>query len=279
MVTRAAQGRSSRQAWRAARVRVGGQLIASLSDKYHGRRSTYSYYGCRCDRCRDANRAAAREQQPAQRPAPSRTPEPVSSAAPEPAPSPAPAPAAESASPKPAPPPERAAPEPAPKLPSDPIPAFSTSAADHVTSRTHLELVLEAYHRPVIVPGVPDRPDLETRIAEGCLIRVRSETGEIVFVGDAERSSDEPTFLAPTQAPKRRKRGGSGSRLPTSMREIRTRLVELECTLDDAHWHTRVTLPNGRHLQIPKTPSDGRSIRNLVSQFRDSGLDLRRDAS
>jgi len=56
--------RHSRAKFYAARVNVDGVLVAPVPDHFHGRMSTYTARGCRCDQCKEAKRqyeAARRE--------------------------------------------------------------------------------------------------------------------------------------------------------------------------------------------------------------------------
>lgn len=41
---------------RAQRINVNGELIAPVPDDQHGRYTTYTYYACRCTRCRAEGR-------------------------------------------------------------------------------------------------------------------------------------------------------------------------------------------------------------------------------
>lgn len=118
---------------------------------------------------------------------------------------------------------------------------------------------------------------MERRAADGHLIKVNTESGLIVFVGEHDQSSAAPESLRQCAAPKRRKRGGSGSGMPTDYGEIVERLVEQGCAIDQTARHIKVTLPDGRRRTLPKTTSDWRSVRNTVSQFKADGVDLRRD--
>lgn len=64
MPTNAVVGGDRRRDWYDARIWVGGRLVAPLPEQYHGKRSTYDYYGCRCDLCGKAASERPRRRSP-----------------------------------------------------------------------------------------------------------------------------------------------------------------------------------------------------------------------
>lgn len=159
----------------------------------------------------------------------------------------------------------------------DAVPEFTPGARAEITTFDQLLGILNAYHRPQWSSPVQGDDLLEQRAAEGHLVKVNVETGTVVFVGECDQSSAAPESLRQCAPPKRRKRGGSGSGMPTDYAEIISRLIELGCEVDQTGRHIKVTLPDGRRRTLPKTTSDWRSVRNTVSQFKADGLDLRRN--
>lgn len=165
----------------------------------------------------------------------------------------------------------------APQMDDD-LPPFTPGARAEITTVDQLRGVLEAYHRPQWSSPVQGDNTLERRAADGYLLKVNTETGVVVFVGSCDQSSAAPESLRQCARPKRRRKGGSGSGMPTSYAEVVSRLKELGCEVDDTARHLKVTLPDGRRRTLPKTTSDWRAVRNTVAQFRADGLDLRRSA-
>lgn len=273
MATKSVLNGQRRRAWYAARIYVGGRLVAPLSAEYHGKVHTYNYYGCRCDLCSDVarNRQRARVHSVpsprSQAPEPLRQPEPADTGVSmmEPV---FQEPEAQSSTAHLPDPPEL----------DDELPPFTRSARTDITDVEHLRAVLAAYHCPQWSASVRDNETLEVRSAHGHSVGVNTDTGTVVFVSSTEQSTgDEPESLREIHRPKQTRRGGSGSRMPTDYAEVIDRLRELGCTVDTSSArHVKVTLPNGRVRSLPRTTSDWRAVRNTVSQLRADGVDLRR---
>lgn len=265
-------------------------MVAPLPEEYHGKKSTYDYYGCRCDLCSDAARKRARKK-PAPQPRQSTEntrPEPAATvSAPvflEPV-APMPVPRAPEVVDEPEPEPESGQPPPDRRLGTVPdlgaeVPEITRGARAEITTLDHLKAVVEAYHRPQWTAAVPNDPELEKRSADGVLLKVRVDTGVVVFVGTSDTPGGAPECLRERTAPKSTKRGGSGSGMPTSYDELADRLVELGCTVDRSGGrHVTVTLPSGKRRSLPRKSGDWRGVRNAVAQFKADGLDVRRDRS
>lgn len=277
------QGSNRRKYWYDSRILVGGRLVAPLPEQYHGKKSTYDYYGCRCDLCSKAASKRTRKKPNPDDSAEDAPPkpavvaptflEPVAMPTPrQPETEPEPEPEAEG------PPPERRLGA-VPDLGAE-VPEITPGARAEITSVDHLKAVLEAYHNPQWTAAVPNNPALEKRSAGGVLLKVGRNTGVVVFVGTSDQSSDAPECLRERTAPRSTKRGGSGSGMPTSYDELADRLVDLGCTVDRSGGrHVTVTLPSGKRRSLPRKAGDWRGVRNAVAQFKADGLDLRRDRS
>lgn len=278
-------GNERRRNWYDCRILVGGRLVAPLPEDYHGKRSTYDYYGCRCDLCAIAARKRTRHKP---------VPEPRFSTVEDTEPEatapvvptflePVPAPRQSVAEDEPAPeatarPPERCDTA-VPDLGAE-VPDITLGARAEITSVDQLRHVVEAYHRPQWTAPVPSDPTLETRSANGHTIKVNTDTGVVVFVGTSDQPGGEPESLREREVPKSTKRGGSGSGMPTSYMELINRLVALGCTVDPRGGrHITVTLPNGQRRSLPRRSGDWRSVRNAVSELKADGLDVRRARS
>ena len=80
--------------------------------------------------------------------------------------------------------------------------------------------------------------------------------------------------------PTKRKRGGAGTLLPTSFKEILQRIDEAEgWSYVMGGKHIAVHGPEGQRSTIPLSASDWRAMANNVSQLRKLGLDVRRPKS
>lgn len=280
------QGSNRRKYWYESRILVCGRLVAPLPEEYHGKRSTYDYYGCRCDLCSDAARKRARKK-PAPQPRQSTEnaqPGPAATVAPpvflEPVAMPVPRVSEAVAEPvpegKPQPPPERRLGT-VPDLGAE-VPEITRGARAEITGVDHLKAVLEAYHRPQWTAAVPNDPELEKRSANGYLVKVRKDSGVVVFVGTSDQSGGDPESLRERAVPKSTKRGGCGSAMPTSFAELINRLMDLGCAVETRGGrHVTVTLPNGQRRSLPRKSGDWRAVRNAVHQFKADGLDVRRD--
>lgn len=263
------KSRTNRQRayWRSRRIRVNGRLVAPLPESYHGKRSTYNYYGCHCDLC---NKANTKRQRTERVPEPS-TPEPKFVRTELPAAEPVQR--RQPAKRKPA---RQQSPEPeVPNLGVE-IPEVTREVRAEIATMEQLRDVLAAYHTPQWTVAMPSQPGWEKRSARGCLIIVDPD-GVVVFIGTADQSNAAPESLRERSAPKSTRRGGCGTTLPTSYAEVIDRLRELGCEVDTSSArHVSVTLPNGERRTLPKTTSDWRAVKNTVAQFRADGLDLRR---
>lgn len=266
-----ASGRADRRAyWRAQRICVNGRWVAPLPEGYHGKRSTYNYYGCHCDLCSRANTVHQRRLKTPE-PAPAQPPTvcPVFSAPEVPE------------QPRPAQRRKRKRKHAQPAEPEIPdfgvdIPEVTREVRAEIATVDQLRDMLTAYHTPQWTAAMPNPPGWEKRSAHGCLVIVDAD-GTVVFIGTADQSTAAPESLQEKAAPKSSKRGGCGTTLPTSFAEVIDRLRELGCTVDTTSArHVSVTLPSGERRTLPKTTSDWRAVANTVSQFRADGLDLRR---
>ena len=143
-------------------------------------------------------------------------------------------------------------------------------------AQQRIAAITKAYHEPDIVWVGQDGN--ERRIGGG--VRLVVKDGAVIWVGDHESADGAPRILRdrpPTRHPKRG-RGPSGSRNPTSWRELRERLTELGCRIERGGAHDKVYLPNGKVSTLAISASDHRSLLNTVSELRSLGVDVRRPA-
>lgn len=68
---------------------------------------------------------------------------------------------------------------------------------------------------------------------------------------------------------------GGGTTMPTSMRELRRRLIDAGLVITSGGKHDRVSTPEGAFIAaLPSTPSDVRTIPNLVRDIARKGIDV-----
>ena len=270
MPTTTAQNRQWRHERYAQRVLIGGRWIAPLPSDQHGKPGTYCNHGCRCAECTYAATdysAFQRRRRRVSLPEPASVPEPV----PEPAPPQPAKPVRQRRTPKKTAPQKQII-----HQREDPVPPFTRGAAGHVADFAHLEQIKNAYYRPQTIAPIPDQPDTQRHMYDGCEIIVAGDT--IVRVGQHEQSTAEPETLAERRKSKHRKHGGAGTMLPTSYDEVIQGLKEAGCEITGEGKHLKVVTPDGQVSTLPRTASDWRAIRNTVSQFRALGIDLRRSS-
>lgn len=154
------------------------------------------------------------------------------------------------------------------------VPDMTPGARSYVRDVEHLRQVVHAYHEPEITASMPD--DRERRIGHGVVLTI-VDFALVVNVSDQERASG-PSELLRDRRPARRygKRGPSGTRNPTTWTELKERLVELGCRVEQGKTHVKVHLPDGRVTTLPSSASDWRALANQVSTLRSLGLDVRR---
>lgn len=85
-------------------------------------------------------------------------------------------------------------------------------------------------------------------------------------------------YLALPLEPRRSPNGagtGAGSRIPSTLRGLRQRVVQAGLVIRPGGRHDRVETPDGRLVvTLPLTPSDRRSIPNVWTQLRRKGYDV-----
>ena len=88
----------------------------------------------------------------------------------------------------------------------------------------------------------------------------------------------KPVVGVETTTPMARKRGGAGTLMPTSLAEILKVIDRTEgwSWSHSGKRHIAVYGPNGARATLALTTSDWRSLRNVVGQLRDIGLDVKR---
>lgn len=79
----------------------------------------------------------------------------------------------------------------------------------------------------------------------------------------------------PHQHARSRPSGNGGTTMPTSMRELRRRLVDAGLIIRSGGRHDRVETPDGSFIAaLPSTPSDYRTIPNVVRAIARKGIDV-----
>lgn len=117
-------------------------------------------------------------------------------------------------------------------------------------------------------------PTLDTRSHEVGHLIVRYRSGDVVVVV-GHRDKDEPVIMSvwvDTKTGHRsgsQKGGGAGSTMPTTMRELKKRIMAAGYRLEYGGSHMKVyDKETGAYLlSLPITPSDHRSIPNAWSLF------------
>jgi hypothetical protein len=157
-----------------------------------------------------------------------------------------------------------------------PVPEMAPGVRAKVQGVEHLGQIVRAFHDPEITMPAPLGG--QRRIGHGVVLTL-DMAGVVRVVDTQEKADGESTVLVdPTPIRRYGKRGPSGSRNPTTWDEVKERLRELGCHVDQGSTHLKVQLPDGRVTTLPSSPSDWRSLPNCVSQLRKLGLDVRRPA-
>lgn len=163
------------------------------------------------------------------------------------------------------------------------IPPMSRSVmVDIDGDQQYLRAILVAYYRPEeTFPCLPPHEDRRRYIAGDVSLVVTSD-GCIIGVGSFDPDSDgdgEPAWNT-DESPRRYRRGkgGSGTRIPTTIEELLeiAKSQGAEPVRTQKHW--RVRLPNGQCVTVANTSSDWRALANMVREFRRRGMDVRRPA-
>ena len=160
------------------------------------------------------------------------------------------------------------------------IPPFSLGAADHVRDRDHLAAVLAAYHRPEATwRGSGQAAHREVRRRGH--VQVIVSGGTVIGVVDVEPRPDllqaeSPVIGPPSRCVKRRKRGGAGQRMPTTLKELMKRAEAAGADITLGGRHLRVHRPGCPPTVVAVTPSDWRSIVNAGKQLCRNGIDVAR---
>lgn len=158
------------------------------------------------------------------------------------------------------------------------MPKFARGAAERVRDIDHLAALLWAWRQPEVVYRDARHSDREHRRRGGVSLIV---TDDDMIIGCADVDHTQPTRPVWAQQQHKpgipRKRGGAGTRWPTTTRELIERVKQAGGTVDcggNKHW--RVTLPAGGTVVLGQTPSDYRSVKNSALQLHRAGLNVAR---
>lgn len=131
----------------------------------------------------------------------------------------------------------------------------------------------------------PDHISLDPsmRLIEGRAFTERRRKGDVTVVIGYPNNHPEiwGVYYNLPLEPRRRERspgGATGSKAPTSMREVRKRVLEAGLVIKTGgRNHDRIETPEGRFVApLPVSPSDHRWMKNLVSQLARKGYDISR---
>jgi hypothetical protein len=155
---------------------------------------------------------------------------------------------------------------------------MTPGAACRVSTLDAKRAVLATFCSPHWTAPVRDAPGLLRHRRHDCELWVRTADGVVCYV--AFHTASEPPRPRPVSvraAPaRRRRRGGAGTRWPTTWRELRARLRAGGCGLARRGKHWRVDLPGGHTYTLPCTASDRRALRNAAHDLATLGIDVRR---
>lgn len=154
-------------------------------------------------------------------------------------------------------------------------PRFAPGAADRVRDIDHLAELLWAWRVPEIVWTDPLHSDREHR-RRGDVHLIVTDDDVIIGLMDAERPQRSKAAPQSKRAARRGKRGGAGSRWPTTIRELTERARAAGGAVDVGRKHMRVTLPDGGTVSLGQTPSDYRAVKNCALQLHRAGLNVAR---
>lgn len=102
----------------------------------------------------------------------------------------------------------------------------------------------------------------------------------LYLIGLARRNREGQVQRRVTEqrSPKSSRRGGAGTLLPTTYREVLQRLSDAGWTWETRGKHIAVYGPEGQRGTLPISASDWRAIRNAVTHLKQVGIDVRRSA-
>jgi len=157
------------------------------------------------------------------------------------------------------------------------IPLFTRGAAGRVRDLAHLRAILAAYHDPEL--RWRGRGEHTCEFRRTGRVQVIVANGRIIGLTDVEPSADARSALltTPPKAKRHHRRGGAGTRMPTSLDELITRARGAGAEVSYGGSHLRVTMPGwNRAVIVPVTPSDWRSIRNTARYLCRAGINVMR---
>lgn len=157
------------------------------------------------------------------------------------------------------------------------LPPMTQRLRREIVDANQIHMVLSAYYDPLVIRPC-ERDGRHFRQGADLRLVVTDDCGKIIGIKPvASAEHDRSRTPALDRSPRRRhRRGGSGTRMPTSMAELLDRLATLGATHRRRGRHWCITLPNGRMVVLPHTASDWRSLANCVTKLRRAGLDVRR---
>lgn len=148
-----------------------------------------------------------------------------------------------------------------------PVPQMLRAVRERITTLETLGLVVAAYHEPhwrLVMDG-----GREKRAYKSIEIVVADEHGPILAVYDRKTEPDEVVQKETANGVRRAKGGRGGSKAPTTLKELKSRLPSLRCSWETTrNGHVRVVTPGNQSVIMPSTASDWRSIRNSWAQLQ-----------
>lgn len=160
------------------------------------------------------------------------------------------------------------------------IPPMTEAVTANISDADHLRAVIATYYGPEMTyPCGHGYDDRHFRVRDDITLIV-ANNGRIIGFGSPVQPlcgapSEKPSSGAPIR--RRRGKGGSGTRIPTSFAELLARARAAGATVvRSGRRHTVLELPDHTRVVLPTTPSDWRALPNSVSLLRRRGLDVRR---